>query len=189
MSDRVIITPYNLAWPAWFAQIAAFVAPALSVPYAIEHVGSTAVPGLAAKPIIDVDIVIAGHVMPQVFAGLSTIGYGHRGDLGIPGREAFALIDTEMKRMLPPHHLYACPSDGAELRKHLLFRDYLRTHPEAVMKYAAVKTQLAEQYGADRDGYTQAKTPCIHEIMRKADAWTLEMGWETGASIWRSSIP
>lgn len=132
----------------------------------VEHVGSTSVPGLAAKPILDVDIVIPSNkVFDQVKAKLEEIGYFHRGDLGIKGREAFGYYD---KPDFMQHHLYVLTQDCEELKRHLGFRDWLRTHPEDAAEYARVKMLAAERYPEDIDGYIEAKSDFIQQIYQKA---------------------
>ena len=133
--------------------------------YRIEHVGSTAVPGLSAKPIIDLDVVIRdSSAFHAAAAALEAIGYQHEGDLGIAGREAFRY---DGKDHLQKHHLYVCAQDSAELKRHLAFRDYLRTHPEAVREYSRVKEEGAALYPYDIDGYIEHKTPFIRRIYQE----------------------
>jgi GrpB-like predicted nucleotidyltransferase (UPF0157 family) len=101
----------------------------------VEHIGSTAVPDLAAKPIIDLDVVLASPTdLPEAIRLLATIGYIHEGDLGIAGREAFRSPPGE-----PRHHLYVLTVDAHELRRHLAFRDVLRADNTLRDKYAALK--------------------------------------------------
>ena len=164
MSVPVIVVDYDPAWPQLFEQLRDRVVAALGdLVVAVEHVGSTAVPGLPAKPIIDLDVVIPAIAdLPAAIERLATLGYVHRGDLGIPGREAFSRPpDT------PPHHLYVCARDSAELRRHLLFRDYLRAHPEDARAYGALKRQLAARFRDDREAYTEAKTAFVADILRR----------------------
>ena len=114
---------------------------------AIEHVGSTAVPGLAAKPIIDLTVVVPTHAeVAAAIERLSTLGYVHRGSLGIDGREAF---DADAR--LPRHHLYLCARDSVALANHLTVRDYLRRHPETADEYGALKKRLAQAFPHDID--------------------------------------
>ena len=162
-TKKVTVVPYEPRWAADFTDIRRELAEALGeLADAIEHVGSTAVPGLSAKPIIDLDVVIGDYsVFPAVAKQLEKIGYIHEGDLGIPGREAFRY---ENKPHLRKHHLYVCPRDSRELHRHLTFRDYLRSHPEAVELYGQTKEQGAKLYPADIDGYIAWKAPCIEEL-------------------------
>jgi GrpB-like predicted nucleotidyltransferase (UPF0157 family) len=130
----------------------------------IEHVGSTAVPGLAAKPIIDMTIVIdTRNDLPAVIDRLQTIGYRHEGDLGILGREAFTTPPAT-----PPHHLYVCAADNENLARVLAFRDFLRTHPDTARNYVTLKRSLAEQFRTDRTAYTNAKTTFIDQVVAEA---------------------
>ncbi|MBQ1432933.1 MAG: GrpB family protein, partial [Ruminococcus sp.] len=91
-------------------------------------------------------------------------GYHHKGDLGITGREAFSY---EGKEHLMKHHLYVCPENSAELRRHTAFRDYLRTHPDAVAEYSRIKAEGAKLFPHDIDSYIAHKSPFIESIYRK----------------------
>lgn len=179
VSDPIIVVDYDPAWPALFASLRAPVAAALGdLAAAIEHVGSTAVPGLAAKPVIDMDVAISSaHMLQQAIERLAGLGYTHEGERGIVGRAAFG-----WPRRLPRHHLYVCPLDSAEYRRHLLFRDYLRAHPEDVAAYATLKRQLAERYRAQREAYTEAKGPFVGAALARAEAWAETTGWTICAS-------
>ena len=131
----------------------------------IEHVGSTSVEGMFAKPCIDIDVVIEDYsFFDDVVSKLSDIGYIHEGDLGIKGREAFDYTD---KGHLMKHHLYVCPQDSEELRRHITFRDFLGDHPEAVERYSRVKEQAAVLFPNDIDGYIEYKSPVIKELYRE----------------------
>ena len=133
----------------------------------IEHVGSTSVPGLWAKPIIDLDIVVSTMSdFESVRRCLDEQGYDYLGDQGVPGRDAFALRDREPTT--PEHHLYVCRADSIELQKHLAFRDYLRTHPERTGMYCALKRNLAVKFRNDRAAYTDAKGEFIASVLREA---------------------
>src|SRR3974390_1457583 len=120
MPEPVIIVKYDPGWPSLFEELRAPVLAALGdLVVTVEHVGSTAVPGLAAKPIIDMDVVVPTvSEIPEAIVRLAALGYIHRGDLGIPGREAFTAPADK-----PRHHLYVCSPDSSELRRHLSFRD------------------------------------------------------------------
>ena len=162
----VVIVDYDPAWPELFNALKSSVDAALGeVALRIEHVGSTSVPGLAAKPIIDMDVVVRAEDLKKAIALLATIGYVHDGDGGIPGRERF-----RPPAGLPSHHLYVCAEDNAELIRHLQFRSYLRTHPDAVAQYGALKKNLAAAYGDDREGYSIAKTEFITAILRRCSS-------------------
>jgi GrpB-like predicted nucleotidyltransferase (UPF0157 family) len=161
----VIVVDYDPSWPALFERIRASVWPAVhDLAAAIEHVGSTSVPGLAAKPIIDLDVVVRStdHV-PTAIARLAALGYQHLGDFGIAGREAFRPPPGS-----PDHHLYVCRPDSASLANHLAFRDQLRRRPELADAYGALKTRLATQFAHDLDAYVVAKTAFIVDVLREA---------------------
>ena len=161
-TKHVLVQPYNKAWKQNFIDIKAELQDALGeLALAIEHVGSTSVDGLSAKPIIDIDVVIKEEMLDDVIWALQRIGYQHEGNLGIPGREAFKY---DGKEHLQKHHLYVCPQDSAELRRHIAFRDYLRTHPEAVREYSRIKEEGASLYPLDMAKYIEHKSPFIERI-------------------------
>lgn len=164
-TKHVVVLPYDEKWKQDFMDIKTELRQALGgLALSIEHVGSTSVEGLAAKPIIDIDVVVKKEKLNDAISALKTIGYDHEGDLGIPGREAFAY---EGKEHLRQHHLYVCPEDSPELKRHLAFRDYLRMHPEAAIEYGRIKTEAAKRYPEDIDQYIAYKAPCIEKIMLK----------------------
>ena len=163
---RVIVLPYDMAWKTAFEAIKDEIESAVGdLVIGIEHVGSTSVEGLSAKPCIDIDVVIEDYgVFEEVVRRLADIGYIHEGDLGIPDREAFCYGD---KPYLMTHHLYVCPRYSRELHRHITFRDFLRRHPEAVKQYGAVKEEGARLFPDDIEGYIAHKTPCIEELYRQ----------------------
>ena len=172
MTRTIEIVDYDPTWPETFTGISQVVAAALGpLALRIEHVGSTAVPGLGAKPIIDLDVVIESpRVLPLVVEALGTLGYAHEGDGGVPGREAFRSADGTVPadgsgRAWPAHHLYVCPVDSEELRRHLRFRDHLRGHPEAAARYDALKRDLARRYANDIDAYVEGKSAFVEGIL------------------------
>jgi len=165
MTARVIILDYNPLWPQQFQTLRSRIAAVLDeLPTAIEHVGSTSVPGLAAKPIIDIDVLLNSSTdFAQVVTRLSSLGYAHRGDLGVTGREAFRATPDDA-----PHHLYVCPHDSQEYRRHIAFRNHLRAHPEDANAYATLKRMLADKFGADWDAYNKGKAEFVADILRRA---------------------
>ncbi|MGI5900222.1 MAG: GrpB family protein [Christensenellales bacterium] len=168
MEKRYIqVLPYDDSWPSEFMKIKTELETALGgLALRIEHVGSTSVPGLWAKPIIDIDAVIKSYdCLGAVCGRLEAIGYVHRGDLGVKGREAFKY---QKKEHLMRHHLYVCPQDSPELRRHVALRDYLREHPEEAEEYSIVKRQAALLHPFDIDGYLAHKSAVIQDIYRKA---------------------
>jgi GrpB-like predicted nucleotidyltransferase (UPF0157 family) len=160
-----VVVAYDPYWPVVFELLRARADAALAdVPHVTEHVGSTAVPGLAAKPIIDMDVVVPGErgVRPAI-AALSAAGWRHEGDLGIPGREA----------LRPPpdavyHHLYVVVAGSQAHRDHIDLRDFLRAHPGQTARYGQLKHYLAGLLTTDRPGYVNGKTEMITELLREA---------------------
>lgn len=158
----MLIKQYDADWPDGFAKISTVVANVLhGVAYRIEHVGSTSVPKLAAKPIIDIDIV---YMKPcdflEIGRRLYKFGYMHNGNQGVPDRDAFKRIDSDRKhRILDKirHHLYVCPAESVELKRHLLFRDYLRENEWARKEYYALKTDIAARANQDHKVYARMK--------------------------------
>lgn len=159
----IVVVAYDPQWPVLFAQLADPIRQHLHRhDVTIEHVGSTAIPGLAAKPVIDIDIVVYNaDAIPAIIADLATLGYVHRGDLGIAGREAF-YAPTH----LPRHHLYLGHHTTPSIRNHLLVRDYLRHHPHAITAYATLKQQLAQTCGDTIDAYVAGKSQFLADILR-----------------------
>lgn len=164
-TPRVLVVPYDEKWKEDFEKIKRELDDTLGdLIVGIEHVGSTAVAGMSAKPCIDIDVIIKDDsVFGAVVKALSEIGYIHEGDLGIKDREAFKYYD---KAHLKPHHLYVCPQYSEELNRHITFRDYLRNDPEAVRKYSDVKERAAELFLNDIDKYIEYKSPCIKEMCK-----------------------
>ena len=162
---NIIVVDYDPAWPTTFAALRDRVWPAVQhAALRIEHVGSTSVPGLAAKPIIDMTIVVSDDAaMAQVITSLAGIGYAHRGDLGIVGREAFRQPDD-----LPAHHLYACVEGALPLRNHLAVREQLRASPLKVKAYGMLKKQLAARHPSDIDAYIAGKSALLLALLRQA---------------------
>ena len=165
-TKHVVVLPYDKQWEQDFLQIKNELQNALGdLALRIEHVGSTSVQGLSAKPIIDIDVVIKDQtVLEDVISALNAIGYRHEGNMGIEGREAFKYDD---KPHLKKHHLYVCTQDSAELARHIAFRDHLRQDPEAVREYSLVKEKGAELFPYDIDKYIEYKSPFIEKIYRE----------------------
>ncbi len=162
-TKRVVVESYDETWTSAFEVIKKEIESAVGdLIIGIEHVGSTSVEGLSAKPIIDIDIIIKDYsIFDAVVNKLNTIGYIHEGNLGIKDREAFKYSD---KPHLQRHHLYVCPQQSEELHRHITFRDFLRSNPEAVKRYGAVKEKAAQLFPDDMDKYIEYKAPCVEEL-------------------------
>jgi GrpB-like predicted nucleotidyltransferase (UPF0157 family) len=165
----ITVVDYDPAWPVIFGDLRERIASALgSLAVRIEHVGSTSVPGLAAKPIIDIDTVIrTPGDLPAAIERLEGIGYVHIPEIkgGPPGCEAF-----DRPPGTPVHHLFVCTQDADQFHKHIAFRDYMRTHPEATADYVALKRDLAARFSHDRLSYTKSKTDFIERILARASS-------------------
>ena len=160
----VRICPYQAEWPRLFEEEARRLrAPAECCGYRMEHIGSTAVPGLVAKPIIDIMMAVPDlPPSPDLTAALERSGYTHRGDGGVPGRAYFVKAVPECRT----HHLNLCVEGSRFWMATIVFRDHLRASATDLQRYAQLKTRLAEAYAGDRPGYTQAKSSFIAEILR-----------------------
>ena len=165
-TSRVTVVPYDSAWKDGFEKIKEeLVAALFDLIEGVEHVGSTAVEGMWAKPCIDIDLVIKDYPrFGEVVNRLAGIGYIHEGDLGIKDREAFRY---DAKPHLLKHHLYVCPAYSRELERHVRFRDFLRSSPDAVESYSRVKSEGAKLYPDDIDAYAGYKEPCIRLLYHR----------------------
>lgn len=182
------IVPYHPEWPAEFERIAAALCGALGdLAVRVDHIGSTSVPGLAAKDIIDVQLTVNGFG-EGLEAALGTLGYtlytevtsDHRPP-GAGGPDS----DWEKRYYKPPAgqrptHLHVRIQGRANQRYPLLFRDYLRTHPAATGGYAALKRTLASYHAEDREVYTLIKDPVCDIIMAAAEEWAVRTHWNPG---------
>jgi GrpB-like predicted nucleotidyltransferase (UPF0157 family) len=169
MPGPVIVVDYDLRWQETYEEEKALILGVIGKwVQAIEHIGSTSVPGLAAKPIIDILVGVrrlddAQHCM----APLATVGYVFKPDETMPGRRYFNKGPQSDHR-----HLHMVELGGEIWQNQLLFRDYLRAHADTAAAYAALKRDLASRFGADRDGYTEAKTEFIQQVLRAARVCT-----------------
>jgi GrpB-like predicted nucleotidyltransferase (UPF0157 family)/quercetin dioxygenase-like cupin family protein len=165
----IVVTDYDQQWPTWFETVRRRVWPAVSdIALRIDHVGSTSVPGMAAKPIIDMDIVVRSEdQVRSVIDRLASSGYEWRGDLGVPGREAFEPIRDQG---MPPHQLYLVVENSKAHLDHWLLRDLLRQDADAREQYAALKRRNVELANSDMDVYVAAKAPFVAELLARARA-------------------
>ncbi len=159
---QVAVENYNSSWPSMFEAIKAQVWPAVQdIAIGIEHVGSTSIPGLSAKPVIDIDVVILNASdLPMVIERLKAVGYEHRGNLGIEGREAFRAPAASIKQ-----NFYVCLEDSLALKNHLLLRDHLRSNASARDEYSLLKHELARKFPDDIDSYVEGKTAFILRVL------------------------
>ena len=162
----IIIALYSRDWKCEFRKEEQRLLSALPNGIFIEHIGSTAVPGLSAKPIIDImlgtgTLEIIDTLIPILF----TLGYEYmpRNEVQIPERRFFAKPFIRPRRF----HLHAVVAEGCFWKEHLIFRDCLRNDPGLMRQYAALKQQLAQQYYDNRDSYTNAKTDFICNVINR----------------------
>ena len=167
----VEVFDYNPRWPKMFEREKGRILNAVgNNAICIEHIGSTAVQGLGAKPIIDIMVGISRlSDAKQCIRPLEQIGYEYVPELedSIPERRYFRKGPNEPNRH---YHLHMVEYDGESWKRYLLFRDYLRTHPQAASEYFKLKKQLAVKYHLNREGYTDAKTSFFASIVAKSNS-------------------
>jgi GrpB-like predicted nucleotidyltransferase (UPF0157 family) len=164
----IVLSPYDPAWPVQFAAARAEILSACNgLVIEVHHIGSTAIPGIAAKPVIDLlPVVRRFEDGDACVTPLQALGYAHRGEHGIAGRHYFV-------RGTPrSHQLHLFAADHPEVERHLLFRDYLRSHADERNAYERLKRDLALKFGDNRQAYAEAKTPFCDRVDRLARAET-----------------
>jgi GrpB-like predicted nucleotidyltransferase (UPF0157 family) len=179
MTDPIEVATYDPAWPARFSVLGATLRHALgATALRIDHIGSTSIPGLDAKPIIDVQVSVASFdPFDPICAAMEEIGFRHRPDNPDRSKRYFReLPDTSRT------HLHFRRSGSWPEQFALLFRDYLRAHDSDRDDYARLKHELAAQFRFDRAMYVDAKAPFIWSVMQKADVWSQAIGWVPGPS-------
>jgi GrpB-like predicted nucleotidyltransferase (UPF0157 family) len=172
---KIFIQEYSPEWPKVFEQLKAVYESHLgNLIIEVQHVGSTSVEGLAAKPVIDIDLIIeSNQILPEIIKKLGSLGYEYAGDLGIIDREAFRRNSDNVpvdgtNRLWQKHNLYVCPKEGVSLRNHLALRDHLRNNPEKAKEYGDLKKRLALQNPDNIDLYVEGKTLFIVGILKSA---------------------
>jgi GrpB-like predicted nucleotidyltransferase (UPF0157 family) len=179
-SRQVIeVVDYDPAWPALFDETGTALRAALgAIALRIDHIGSTAVAGLAAKPVIDVQVSVAAFEPIETFkVPLERMGYVYRADNLERTKRYFREAPGRRRT-----HVHVRRAGSFSEQFPLLLRDYLRQHGGAAAEFAAVKRQLAERFRYDRAGYTDAKNPYVWELIRRADEWAQLLGWSPGPS-------
>ena len=163
-SGVVKLAAYSAEWKRVFElERASLQAVVGSYALDIQHVGSTSIPGMLAKPIIDIAIAVNDFEEARVcIRPVEGLGYEYRGELGIPRRHYFVKGDPRI------FHLHVVEINSMEWQNHLLFRDYLCQHPDLAKEYAELKTRLASQYPSDRLAYLDGKAPFIERVIQLA---------------------
>ncbi|MES5929838.1 GrpB family protein [Bacillus cereus group sp. MG9] len=174
MSDKIIVVPYKSEWSKEFQNLGDSLRSVLGdVAIRIDHIGSTSIPGLAAKPIIDIQISVNSLELLDSFKKpLKSLGFIYRADNSDRSKSYFREIPDSKRTHIHVRREGSWPEQLA-----LLFRDYMRTHPEDCKQYGELKYRLAEKYTNNRHMYTESKDPLIWEILRKADKWSQNIGW------------
>jgi GrpB-like predicted nucleotidyltransferase (UPF0157 family) len=163
-SGAVRLVEYDLRWPELFAAERQRIEDAcVGLALRLEHVGGTSIPGMWAKPVLDIAAARPQDASPSLYiAAFERAGYEHRGEQGLPGREFF-------RRGHPrAYHLHLVDESGDHWRNYLAFRNYLREHPDALHRVAEAKRALAARFPRGREAYTEGKTPIVQEILRLA---------------------
>jgi GrpB-like predicted nucleotidyltransferase (UPF0157 family) len=167
-SGTVRVVPYDPAWPDLYSAEAGRITAVLrrnGLDIALEHTGSTAVPGLAAKPVLDILAARTTAVPREVaISAIKTAGYQYRGDQGIEDRDFFRRGDPRQ------YHLHLTLDGSSFWHDHRAFRDYLRTHPETASEYARLKLDLAARFPNDRESYIEGKTAFVRAVLAVASA-------------------
>lgn len=171
---EIVLAPHDARWPVWFADEASLISTALSgVLVELHHIGSTAIPEIAAKPVIDMLAVVTSvealdHASPK----LESLGYESKGEFGIPGRRYFRKNSPAGVRT---HQLHAFAIGSADIERHVNFRDYLRAHPAEARAYEVLKRTLAVQTLGDGAAYSDGKTEFVTEMERRAAVWRRDL--------------
>ncbi len=174
--SKVEVVPHNPQWRDAFEAEAKHVAAALGKNVvAIHHIGSTAIPNIYAKPVVD--LLVEVRDITQVdgqSSAMESLGYEVMGEYGIPGRRYFRKDNQEGIRT---HNIHAFEAGSADVERHLAFRDYMIAHSVDAQRYSELKRKLAEKHPQSMDGYMDGKDGFIKEIDRKAAQWrTSETG-------------
>ena len=171
--DRGIVrvVPHEARWADLVAGLVPDISSALAeTDSVVEHIGSTAVPGMAAKPILDLGVGLAGSIdQDQVRSALEKIGFSFVADLGVYGGLLFTLCSQDNAETVVAH-LHVVDVAGFQWRWYLRFRDGLRADHALREEYAALKTRLAEKFVGDRQGYTQAKSDWVLAAVTELDS-------------------
>lgn len=177
--EPIVLAPYDAGWPLLFRREGAELRRVLgSIALRIDHIGSTAVPGLAAKPIIDIHVSVGSlEPLDRYRAPLEAVGHIFRADNPDKTKRYFREAPGTRRTHIHVRRLGSWSEQFA-----LLFRDFLRVHPDWAQQYAAAKRELVRRHAYDGKAYTEAKRPYIWEIVQQASDWSQQSGWEPGPS-------
>lgn len=177
MPDNIVVVPYDPEWPVLFAELALRIRAALGpLALRIDHVGSTAIPDLAAKPIIDVQVSVSSFDdIAGMEKAMASIGFQYRSENPDRTQRYFREVPGGRRT-----HIHIRRSGSFQEAFTLLFRDYLRCHPADAKAYEENKYDLARTYFDDRLSYVNGKGPMIWSIIMRANKWSQETGWHPG---------
>lgn len=170
----VDVVPYGPQWPRLFREAEAPLRQAFSGNLlALHHIGSTAIPGMPAKPVIDMLAVVKEiEDVDEAAPALEKMGYSARGENSIPGRRYFTREEGGRRT----HHLHVYREGHPAVVRHLAFRDYLIEHPDEAKRYGELKVKLAGRHRDERRRYAEGKEALIAELEEKAMVWRREGG-------------
>lgn len=166
------VVPYNAKWVTDFEEARVELSSVFcNVARKIHHIGSTSIPGMDAKPIIDILVEVSDieHV-DSMNTGMEGIGFECMGEYGIPARRYFRRIDDQGVRT---HHVHVFEAETGNVFRHLAFRDYLIAHPDKAREYSGIKRGLAVSAGDDWEFYVKGKDSFVRETEELAVAWAL----------------
>jgi GrpB-like predicted nucleotidyltransferase (UPF0157 family) len=166
----VRVLPYDSHWPARYeAEAKRILEVAGEVVVRVHHIGSTAVPGLCAKPVIDILLEVSGLAeLDAVSPRIESLGYESKGEFGMPGRRYFRRDNASGERT---HHVHAFEVGSPDVDRHVAFRDYLVGHPQVSRAYGELKRELAQRFPAEINGYVDGKDSFVKRHEREALAW------------------
>lgn len=167
---RIHMVPHNPRWRQEFENETKQITDALGEGnfVTVHHIGSTAIPNIYAKPVIDILLVVHGHAdLDAKQTAMEALGYEAFGEFGIPTRRYFRKDNAHGDRT---HQVHAFEAGSPQITRHLTFRDYMITHPDAAQAYSDLKRELAAQHPNDTEAYMDGKHEFIQEIDRRAAA-------------------
>jgi GrpB-like predicted nucleotidyltransferase (UPF0157 family) len=169
MVRKVQVVPHDPNWSKLFQAEADTIAAVLGREVmAVHHIGSTAIPNISAKPIIDILVEVPDiEKMDEFNEEMIRLGYWPQGEFGIPGRRFFVRGDDSART----HHVHIFQTGDPKVESHLNFRDYMIAHPQVAQAYGRLKEELAQEFPEDIEGYMEGKDGFIKKIDKKARAW------------------
>lgn len=182
---NIIVVPYDPHWPEFYLHEAAQLRNAFDgFLVSIHHIGSTSIPGMAAKPVIDIMPVVRSLAQVDAMTPVMIrLGYQPKGESGITGRRYFVKGSDELRT----HHVHVYKPDHPEVARHLDLRDYLRAHAGEAERYARLKVELARQFPQEIDRYMAGKDGMIKDIIRRAAEWRAERAGAAADNMTRVS--